>query len=79
MYFNIKQFDQVGSLLHSANAENELITISQCLVDIQDNSSPKWGINKPKLNWSNCLLEQCHIDTCQDRFNIIATFVHNIF
>ena len=64
--------------LHSALAEIEMKITLQCLVDILDNRPPKGGINKLKLNWSLCLLEQSHINICQDRFNIIATFVHNI-
>ena len=27
---------------------------------------------------TNQILERCHFDTCQDRFNIIATFAQNI-
>ena len=64
--------------LHSALAENELMRILQCLVDILNNRPPEGGFNKLKLNWSWCLLEQSHIDICQDRFNVVAIFVHNI-
>ena len=64
--------------LHSALAEIELKITLQCLVDILNNRAPKGWINKLKLNWSLCLLEQSHRSICQGGLNVTAIFVQDI-
>ena len=64
--------------LHSALAEIEMKITLQCLVDILNNRAPKGWINKLKLNWSLCLLEQSHRSICQGGLNVIAIYVQDI-